>query len=67
MKTLPQPNQIIEHIKSGAKFSLLSINLGGDMKIRCINIGDSKTFKLGKISKLSINDIDKSNPTFKVN
>jgi hypothetical protein len=64
MKTIPQPNSIITHIKSGAKFSTLSINLGGDIKMRCINKGESKTFKLGKITSIDLSDLDKC---FKLN
>lgn len=66
MATIPKPNSIITHINSEAKFSIISINLGGDIKMRCIDKGQSKTFKLGKLSSLDISDLDKQTPAFRL-
>lgn len=54
MFTLPKT---ITHISSGATFNVLSMNLAGEVKVKCINKG-TRLIKKGSIDYIDIDMID---------
>lgn len=57
MKTLPSPGDKILHGNTSALFEVKSVNLGGDIKMKCIDKGVNQFVKVGDNRTISIGEL----------